>query len=150
MLIILIVTFLLKTVIPLIGNQVMSLVNNFPVYGQQLQHIFDNLVDSSVMNQLQQWMKINPNDIVQRAAEQTSAIIHNAWATIGAFLGKLTEIVLAIVTVPFVLFYLLRDGKKLPRYILRFFAELLARLQPSNYDGNEPSDQLLYPRPDYC
>lgn len=120
LLILIVVAFLLRSVIPLIGNQVMSLVNNFPAYAAQLQTMFNELVASSVLSQLQQWMEFNVSDLMQRATEQAAALLQNAWATIGAVLGKLTEIVLAVVTVPFILFYLLRDGKRLPAYILKF------------------------------
>ncbi|MEK3975059.1 AI-2E family transporter [Psychrobacillus sp. FSL K6-1267] len=40
---------------------------------------------------------------------------------ISSFIGILTSFILAIVTVPFILFYLLKDGEKLPAYILKIF-----------------------------
>ncbi len=131
LLIIGIVVFLLRSVIPLIGNQVMSLVDNFPTYAVQVQGMLDENVDSSVLKQLQEWLKFNVADLLQQASDQAANLLQNAWAAIGAVLGKLTEIVLAIATVPFILFYLLRDGKRLPTYILRF---LPTRLRGSSLE----------------
>ncbi|HWL11541.1 MAG TPA: AI-2E family transporter, partial [Ureibacillus sp.] len=40
---------------------------------------------------------------------------------ITGFVSTLTSILLSLVTVPFILFYLLYEGEKLPRFILRIF-----------------------------
>lgn len=40
---------------------------------------------------------------------------------ISSVIGILTSFILAIVTVPFILFYLLKDGEKLPAYVLKIF-----------------------------
>lgn len=62
----------------------------------------------------------NLNDIGQYLSERASSILNDAWTGIGGFLGAIKDFVLALVTVPFILFYLLKDGKKLPDFILRF------------------------------
>ncbi|EFR85574.1 YubA, partial [Listeria monocytogenes FSL F2-208] len=44
---------------------------------------------------------------------------NSAISSIGSIVGTVTEVVLAIVTTPLVLFYLLKDGKKLPDFLLK-------------------------------
>lgn len=45
----------------------------------------------------------------------------------GSFLGVVTETVLAIATVPFILFYLLKDGHKLPQFILKMLPPMFRK-----------------------
>lgn len=40
-----------------------------------------------------------------------TSVINSAISSIGSIVGTVTEVVLAIVTTPLVLFYLLKDGK---------------------------------------
>lgn len=48
-----------------------------------------------------------------------TSVINSAISSIGSIVGTVTEVVLAIVTTPLVLFYLLKDGKKLPDFLLK-------------------------------
>lgn len=53
-------------------------------------------------------------------SQQATDILNTTWSKVGGFLGAFTEVVLSIITVPFVLFYMLKDGKKLPEKLLSF------------------------------
>ncbi|WP_010268650.1 AI-2E family transporter [Paenibacillus senegalensis] len=113
-------SLLIVTVIPLVRQQITGLINNFPTYSEQLVWQFEQFVGSQFVHQLQQSINLSPSDIVSSLSEQATTILNNAWSGIGGFLGVVTEIILAIVTLPFILFYLLKDGKKLPSYFLKF------------------------------
>ena len=52
-------------------------------------------------------------DIVQNLSRST---IQN----LGSFFGAVATIVLAVITMPFILFYLLKDGRKLAPYFVKF------------------------------
>lgn len=126
LLIICAVTLIVVAVIPLISNQFLSLVNNFPVYSKQLQEQFNLYLSSNFISQVQETISFDPNEIMGQVSERATSILQGTWERIGSFVGTIKDIVLAIITLPFILFYLLKDGRKLPGYILHF---LPARLQ---------------------
>lgn len=114
-----IITMLILSVIPFLRAQVMSLIDNFPMYYQKMEAQFEHLIGSKFFDRIQNTIEINPTDIINKLSEQASTILNNTWQNIGSFVGVVTEVVLAIVTLPFILFYLLKDGKKLPYFILK-------------------------------
>ncbi|GIP41043.1 UPF0118 membrane protein YubA [Paenibacillus sp. J31TS4] len=122
-----ILTVVIMTVIPLIQKQVVSLMQNVPKYIEEIQEQFEEMTGSTIIAQLQQAIHLDSTDWMSTVTERVTTILKTAGTSIGGFLGALTETLLAIVTVPFILFYLLKDGKKLPRYILAFVPVSLRR-----------------------
>lgn len=123
-----IITVVIISIVPVVQEQVTRLIDNFPRYSYELQILFENMTGSDLFHQLQSNTNFNFSDVGTYLSEQASTILNNAWSGIGGFLGVLKDVILAIITVPFILFYLLKDGKKLPSFILRF---LPLRLRPS-------------------
>lgn len=115
-----IITIVLVIVIPFLSDQVMSFVNNIPQYGEQLREKFEYFVDSAGFVQIQEWFNLNPTDLTGNMTEKVTNVINGTLTSLGTFVGALKEIVLAIVTLPFILFYLLKDGKHLPQIIVNF------------------------------
>lgn len=115
-----ILTVLIMTVIPLVQEQITSLIENLPRYTAEVQRQFESLIGSNFYHQVQESTGFNLDDLSNSLSEQGSSLLNNAWSGLGGFLGAIKNVVLAIVTVPFILFYLLKDGKKLPKFILRY------------------------------
>lgn len=115
-----IITIVIISVIPLVQEQVTQLIENFPKYSYEVQLQFESLIGSDFFSQIQQSTGFNPSTLGQTIAEQATSILDSTWSGIGGFLGAIKDIVLTLVTVPFILFYLLKDGKKLPKFILRY------------------------------
>lgn len=114
------VTVLIITVIPLARDQVTRLIENFPKYSYELQLQFENLLGSNFFSEIQKSTGFDPSNLGQTIAEQATSILNSTLSGIGGFLGAVKNIILTLVTVPFILFYLLKDGKKLPLFILRY------------------------------
>ncbi|MUT68407.1 AI-2E family transporter [Paenibacillus sp. NEAU-GSW1] len=119
------IAILLGAVIPLITDQITSLIDNFPYYAKQAQNQIDSLMGSDLTGQIQQYFNFDPNDLVNNATQKVTEVLNNAWSSIGSFISTLKEILLAIITLPFILFYLLYEGKKLPRTIVGFLPNKL-------------------------
>ncbi|WP_342436275.1 AI-2E family transporter [Paenibacillus sp. FSL L8-0436] len=115
-----IITLILLTVIPIIRTQLLGLIDNFPKYSEQIQQEFVNLTGSEQFERIQGNIGMDFTDITSKVTTWATSFLNNAVNGVGSFVGALTEIVLAVVTTPFILFYLLRDGKKLPDYLMRF------------------------------
>ena len=115
-----ILTVIIVTVIPVLRTQIMGLIANFPIYSESVRQQFENLTGSELYNQIQESVNLNSQEWWGTATEKATEILNQTWTRVGGFLGAFTEIVLSIVAVPFVLFYMLKDGKKLPFKILSF------------------------------
>ncbi|AKG35475.1 AI-2E family transporter [Paenibacillus durus] len=118
LLIIGVITVILLTVIPIIKGQLMDLIDNFPRYSAQIQEEISDLTGSRLFDQLQQSMGADVSSLTTRVSEWLTTFLRNALTGVGSLVGTLTEIILGIVTTPFILFYMLRDGKRFPDYIL--------------------------------
>ena len=114
------ITISIVSVIPLLKEQITSLVDNFPRYVHIVEDQMKQLIGSQFFNQAQQTLNINLTDLASKVSDQASTILNSTFTGVGTFIGAVTEIVISIVTVPFILFYLLKDGKKLPLFILKF------------------------------
>ncbi|GGF75880.1 UPF0118 membrane protein YubA [Paenibacillus albidus] len=120
-----IITLILLTVIPMIRSQLLELIDNFPEYSDQIQAQFIDLTGSKLFGQIQQNVGMDFTEITSRVTTWATSFLNNALNGVGNVVGAITEIILALVTTPFILFYLLRDGKKLPDFIVKFIPDSL-------------------------
>lgn len=120
-----IISVILLTVIPIIRNQLIELIDNFPSYSTRIQEEINSLYGSRLFGQLQQTTGSGLDELTTRVTTWATTFLHNALNGVGNLVGTITEIVLGIVTTPLILFYLLRDGRRLPDFILRFVPDAL-------------------------
>lgn len=113
------ITITIVSIIPFLKEQIMSLIDNIPRYVDVVENQTKQLIGSNFVNR-QQTMNINISDLATKVSDQAATIVNSTFTGVGNFIGALTEIIISIVTVPFILFYLLKDGRKLPVYILKF------------------------------
>ncbi|MGY3187644.1 putative PurR-regulated permease PerM [Lysinibacillus sp. TE18511] len=120
-----ILTLLVLLVYPFLRDQFTNLAKEFPEYFMALtQNTVDYLNNSRITEYLD---KMNFNDVVKnfttdmvKTVKDTATNLAQGVASgITGFVSTLTGIVLSLVTVPFILFYLLKDGEKLPNFILK-------------------------------
>ncbi|OZB90299.1 AI-2E family transporter [Paenibacillus sp. XY044] len=115
-----IIAALVTLVIPVIREQIMDLVNNFPGYAEVARIKVEELMGSNLVSKLQENVLFDPQELMKTVSEKGTEFLNRTWMGLGGFVGGLIEVVLAVVTLPFILFYLLKDGKRLPGYILNF------------------------------
>ncbi|WP_160035224.1 AI-2E family transporter [Paenibacillus sp. An7] len=115
-----IITIVILAVVPVVRQQIEDLILNFPRYYENVAFQFEQFIGSQYLTQIQSAVNFDLDTMIQDLSKQASTILDTTFSGIGGFLGILTETVLTIVTVPFILFYLLKDGKKLPNYLLSF------------------------------
>lgn len=120
-----IITIIITSVIPVIRDQVTMLITNVPTYMEQVQLQFEALIGSDFMAQFQSAINIQPEELMRQATTRITDVVNSAWTGVGTFLGAVTETLIAVITVPFILFYLLKDRRKLPVYILKLIPTAL-------------------------
>ncbi|EOB1167000.1 AI-2E family transporter [Listeria monocytogenes] len=113
------IILLFSFVIPAVKDQIVSLFKSFPGYWDQITQKFNEFSRSSLFDQIKDKLNTNMSDIMKTLSTKGTSVINSAISSIGSIVGTVTEVVLAIVTTPLVLFYLLKDGKKLPDFLLK-------------------------------
>lgn len=123
------ITLLIVLVFPFLRNQLLNLAHEFPIYFMALVENTITFLNNSRINEyLVQW-NIDYNKLLNDTSAEIADTIKNTMTNLATglatgvtgFVSKLTGILLSLVIVPFILFYLLWEGEKFPKFILRLF-----------------------------
>lgn len=116
-----IVTGVLMLTIPTIEQQIKELIANFPGYVDKISEGIQSFVNHSILenyyNEAREWVEKNLGDIPSTVMSSFG----NAIDGIASFASTITTIVVSLVTFPFVLFFLLKDGERFRKYFLTLF-----------------------------
>lgn len=134
------IAIVVTAVVPVIREQVWGLIKNFPAFSSQIESQLQGWIGSDFFHKLQNSINFNSAEIAKTVSQKATELLNSTWTGIGGFIGAVTETVLAVITVPFILFYLLKDGSKLPGFILSFIPVKLRR--ESNRVMTEMSHQI--------
>lgn len=123
------ITLVILLVYPFLRDQFTNLVQEFPVYFMALVHSSTDFLNSSRLIEYFDKMDFNYDQVVNELTGNIIETVRNTASNLAegiatgvtGFVSTLTGIVLALVTVPFILFYLLKDGQKLPQFLLKVF-----------------------------
>lgn len=110
----------LAVAIPSLQHQVMAFVSNVPAYLKQADKFIDDVVTKYISAdfkpQIEEYTSNLSSQITDWASNFSSRAVN--WA--GNLISTTSQIVVAIIIMPFILFYLLRDGKNLKGYVTQF------------------------------
>ncbi|KNH15677.1 membrane protein [Priestia megaterium] len=110
---------IISSVIPPLKNQVDRLIDNIPELTHDVQHAVTNLSNNQYVEQGLQSANTDLDKISKDASKHLSKYVSGFSSGIVNFVGTITEIILSVAVLPFILFYLLKDGKNLPNYIVK-------------------------------
>ncbi|WP_303977599.1 AI-2E family transporter [Streptococcus danieliae] len=106
--------------IPNLRNQFLAFVQNFPSYLEKAEVVLNQLVDQPLFDAARpQFVALN-SEISDRLTEFVSQYSPRAVNWASNFLTGLSQFFVAILIMPFIVFYLLRDGKELNAYLTKF------------------------------
>lgn len=115
------ITLLVFLVYPFLKDQFANLIEEFPTYFKQMLINVDTFLRTSIVSTYYKELDININSILDNGLGNIGQLFTDTVGGIASgvtsFISALTGLILAIVTVPFILFYLLKDGEKLPQMI---------------------------------
>ncbi|GAB2552374.1 AI-2E family transporter [Gracilibacillus alcaliphilus] len=116
-----VVAGILIVTIPIIEQQIIELVSNFPGYVSTINDSIHQLMNNSIFenyyNEARDWIDENLGDLPATIMSQ----LGNTVEGIASFATTLTNIIVSLVTFPFVLFFLLKDGQRFKNYFLTLF-----------------------------
>lgn len=115
------ITLLVFLVFPFMKAQFANLIEEFPSYFNQMIINVDTFLRTSIFQAYYKESNININSLLDNGLGNIGKLFTDTIGGIASgvtsFISALTGLILAIVTVPFILFYLLKDGEKLPQMI---------------------------------
>lgn len=110
-------------IVPELQKQFHSLIDNLPAIFASLQSLLlelqqHELVQRFDLEELFQW-----EEEVNQIGAVVNGLVRELVSNTGGFVGAVFNVVILAFVVPFMLFYLLKEGEKLPKSILRFVKE---------------------------
>ncbi|OKL35629.1 AI-2E family transporter [Domibacillus mangrovi] len=116
------ITILLLTILPFLRDQTEALIASFPGYARQLGMDIDMWARNSPFEtqymEISKNMQTNAEEFLGSLTQNFSDIAGQTLDSVTGLIAKLTNFVVSLVTVPFILFYLLKDGTKLYKGLL--------------------------------
>lgn len=110
--------------IPRLIEQIKSLVIGLPGYLSELQRFLTHLFNNSHIDWLQ---KVDLHSYMNKFEGSLTSILKkfilSLTTSLGSVIGTITSVTVTLVTVPFILFYMLKDGEKLVPTVEKFFPE---------------------------
>ncbi|WP_042456549.1 AI-2E family transporter [Neobacillus dielmonensis] len=106
--------------VPAITKQVTALANEIPVYADKTMDFVNELSKSSEFKRLMTEQTNLIESVQKRLIEFANTLPDNITRGLGNIIGVITNIAVILVTVPFLLFYMFKDGKKFPIAVSKF------------------------------
>ncbi len=118
-----IITLITVLILPFLRDQFQNLIMEIPDLFMELLTNLDGFLRTSFVGDyysgssfdIEQLMATLPSNVSDTLQSAITGIISG----ITGFISTITSVILSIVIVPFILFYLLKDGEKLPEYFVK-------------------------------
>lgn len=133
----------LAVFVPWVSSQIGSLVDEWPTYWHKIVRMVDQFTSNKQFNAINKWFNTTNTEISSWLQDYSAEYAKKGLHGVSSVVGTVTSVVIAIITFPFVLFYLLKDGHQMPAYVAKFlpakarrsFLETLKEIstQISNY-----------------
>lgn len=123
------VTLLVLLVFPFLRDQFTNLVHEFPVYFMAVVESTVTFLNHSGVNEIFSKYNFDYDQVLTDVTNNLITTVRTTFANVATtlasgitgFVSAITSFVLSLVTVPFILFYLLYEGEKFPKFILGIF-----------------------------
>ena len=129
------ITVIITLVFPFVKEQFLDLIKEFPAYMMQLMQVVQDFVKSSFVTSTLDRFGIDlttifdntSKEITTKISEITSTLGTSVANGVGGFVSTITSLVIAVITTPFILFYLLKDGQKLPQFMMKILPKTMRK-----------------------
>lgn len=111
------ITLGILVLIPKIENQFNIFLEDWPMYWKTIEIKTNDFFKHPIFQNFSGPIEDSVTTIFNAIAGTVRNITKNAFSGIGSVVGKFTNVLVTVVTVPFLLFYLLKDGSKIALFI---------------------------------
>lgn len=127
-------------IIPKIQEQSLSFADNLPGYLTIIENKVNEILSDPIFSQVQEQIEASNEKLITTMTDLIQNLSRSTIQNLGSFFGAVAMIVLAVITMPFILFYLLKDGRQLAPYFVKFLPTKMR--QPSLIVLKEMNDQV--------
>lgn len=127
-------------IVPKIQEQSMSFVENLPGYLDIIENKVNEILSDPIFSQVQDQLEASNEKLIASMTDIIQNLSRSTIQNIGSFFGAVATVVLAVITMPFILFYLLKDGRRLAPYFVKFLPTKMRK--PSLTVLKEMNDQV--------
>lgn len=106
--------------IPNLQHQIVSFSKNVPAYLKQANKMIDDVLTNHISDDLKPQIEQVTNKLSTQITSWASNFSSKAVNWASNLISTASQIIVAIIIMPFILFYLLRDGKNLKGYVVQF------------------------------
>jgi predicted PurR-regulated permease PerM len=122
-----VITLVSSLIGPSLSSQVNDLVDNMPKYINQAQGFINELSNSKAFKWVVEQDYVSIEKIQNTVLNVGSSLPEHLSNSFSTIFSVLTNVTLTVVTVPFILYYMLSDGDKFPKALMNFV--------PTSYRG---------------
>jgi predicted PurR-regulated permease PerM len=115
------IILLIASVGPPLGREIRSLFDQLPGYIDSWRQGIEQLADTRGFKWLIHQNYYSIDNIQKTLLEMIKKYADHASSGVSTFFNVIVNVTLTVVTVPFILFFMLKDGVKLPDAVARFF-----------------------------
>lgn len=123
----------LAVAIPSLQHQIVSFAKNLPANLQKLNKIIQDFLENRISDDVKPQLEEIVNNFSVQVTTWASNFSSKAVNWVSTLISTASQVIVAIIIMPFILFYLLRDGKNLKSYLTKFM--------PTKF--REPVGQIL-------
>ena len=134
------IVWVVVVIVPKIQEQSMSFADNLPGYLTIIENKVNEILSDPIFSQVQEQIEASNEKLISSLTDIVQNLSRSTIQNLGSFFGAVATIVLAVITMPFILFYLLKDGRKLAPYFVKFLPTKMR--QPSLVVLKEMNDQV--------
>lgn len=127
-------------IVPKIQEQSMSFVENLPGYLDIIENKVNEILSDPIFSQVQDQLEASNEKLIASMTDIIQNLSRSTIQNIGSFFGAVATVVLAVITMPFILYYLLKDGRQLAPYFVKFLPTKMRK--PSLTVLKEMNDQV--------
>lgn len=104
--------------IPVIQEQTIGIIEDLPQYWKTINTMLLGLFEYDWFRSIQEQISQINSQIMNAVTSWANNVLTNTVAGLGNVVGLVTNVVVGLITMPILLYYLLKDGEKLPGLIL--------------------------------
>jgi predicted PurR-regulated permease PerM len=116
-----VIALIVGNLIPMISKQVMAFANDVPFYYNQTMKFIDQLADTEQFKWIMTQEYVSISNVVKQLNDYIATLPTQMTNSISGIFSAVTNIAVTIVTVPFLLFYMFKDGDRFPVMVGKFF-----------------------------
>ncbi|MDQ0269059.1 AI-2E family transporter [Cytobacillus purgationiresistens] len=107
-------------IVPTISKQLAALMNDLPGYVKKTEAFFNSFSQSEGYRWFMTQDYVSQKEIMAYIVDYANTLPERITSGLSGFLGVVTNIAITIITVPFLLFFMLKDGEKFPAALGKF------------------------------